>query len=50
LEGHGLVERDHLRLVYVDEVEAPQNMALNWLGKSVPLEATSAGEIEALLP
>jgi DNA-binding IclR family transcriptional regulator len=31
-------------LVYVDQVEAPQIMAVNWHGKSVPLHATSAGK------
>jgi DNA-binding IclR family transcriptional regulator len=31
-------------LVYVDQVEAPQIMAVNWHGRSVPLHATSAGK------
>jgi DNA-binding IclR family transcriptional regulator len=31
-------------LVYVDQVEAPQIMAANWHGRSVPLHATSAGK------
>jgi DNA-binding IclR family transcriptional regulator len=31
-------------LVYVDQVEPPQIMAVNWLGRSVPLHATSAGK------
>jgi DNA-binding IclR family transcriptional regulator len=33
-----------VELVYVDQVEAPQIMAVNWLGKPVPLHATSAGK------
>jgi DNA-binding IclR family transcriptional regulator len=33
-----------LELVYVDQVEAPQIMAVNWNGKPVPLHATSAGK------
>jgi DNA-binding IclR family transcriptional regulator len=32
-------------LVYVDQVDAPQIMAVNWHGKSVPLHATSAGKV-----
>jgi DNA-binding IclR family transcriptional regulator len=32
-------------LVYVDQVEAPQIMAVNWQGRSVPLHATSAGKV-----
>jgi DNA-binding IclR family transcriptional regulator len=32
-------------LVYVDQVEAPQIMAVNWQGKPVPLHATSAGKV-----
>jgi DNA-binding IclR family transcriptional regulator len=32
-------------LVYVDQVEAPQIMAVNWEGKAVPLHATSAGKV-----
>ena len=31
-------------LVYVDQVEAPQVMSPNWLGRSVPLHATSSGK------
>jgi DNA-binding IclR family transcriptional regulator len=47
-------------LVYVDQVEEPKIMAPNWLGKAVPLHATSTGkaflaflqdkERDALLP
>jgi DNA-binding IclR family transcriptional regulator len=32
-------------LVYVDQLEAPQIMAVNWQGKAVPLHATSAGKV-----
>jgi DNA-binding IclR family transcriptional regulator len=32
-------------LVYVDQVEATQVMAVNWRGKPVPLHATSAGKV-----
>jgi DNA-binding IclR family transcriptional regulator len=31
-------------LVYVDQVEAPQIMSANWLGRAVPLHATSSGK------
>jgi len=31
-------------LVYVDQVEAPQVMAPNWLGRPAPLHATSSGK------
>jgi len=31
-------------LVYVDQVDPPQIMAPNWLGRSVPLHATSSGK------
>ena len=47
-------------LVYVDEVSPPSVMAANWLGRSVPLHATSSGkawlawltphEVDDLLP
>jgi DNA-binding IclR family transcriptional regulator len=40
-ETVGLAVAKQLNLVYVDQVEAPQIMAVNWLGKSVPLHATS---------
>jgi DNA-binding IclR family transcriptional regulator len=43
-ETVGLAVAKRLHLVYVDQVEAPQIMAVNWLGKSVPLHATSAGK------
>jgi DNA-binding IclR family transcriptional regulator len=32
-------------LVYVDQVDAPQILAVNWHGRSVPLHATSAGKV-----
>jgi DNA-binding IclR family transcriptional regulator len=31
-------------LVYVDQVEAPQVMSPNWLGRAAPLHATSSGK------
>jgi DNA-binding IclR family transcriptional regulator len=31
-------------LVYIDQVEAPQVMSPNWLGRSAPLHATSTGK------
>jgi DNA-binding IclR family transcriptional regulator len=34
-----------LDLFYVDQVQAPQIMAVNWQGRSVPLHATSAGKV-----
>jgi DNA-binding IclR family transcriptional regulator len=43
-ETVGLAVAKRLHLVYVDQVEAPQIMAVNWLGKVVPLHATSAGK------
>lgn len=43
-ETVGLAVAKRLHLVYVDQFEAPQIMAVNWLGKSVPLHATSAGK------
>jgi DNA-binding IclR family transcriptional regulator len=33
-----------LQLVYVDQVQAPHVMAADWLGRSVPLHATSTGK------
>jgi DNA-binding IclR family transcriptional regulator len=32
-------------LLYVDQVQAPQIMAVNWQGRSVPLHATSSGKV-----
>jgi DNA-binding IclR family transcriptional regulator len=37
------VER-RFNLVYIDQVEPPQIMAPNWLGRPVPLHATSTGK------
>jgi DNA-binding IclR family transcriptional regulator len=34
----------HLQLVYVDQVQAPHVMAADWLGRAVPLHATSTGK------
>jgi DNA-binding IclR family transcriptional regulator len=34
----------HLRLVYVDQVQAPHVMAADWLGRATPLHATSTGK------
>ena len=31
-------------LVYIDQVEAPQVMSPNWLGRAAPLHATSTGK------
>jgi DNA-binding IclR family transcriptional regulator len=40
-----------LRLVYVDQVQASHVMAANWLGRAVPLHATSTGKaLLAFLP
>jgi DNA-binding IclR family transcriptional regulator len=40
-----------LRLVYVDQVQAPHVMAADWLGRAVPLHATSTGKaLLAFLP
>jgi DNA-binding IclR family transcriptional regulator len=33
-----------LNLIYVDQVDAPQVLAPNWLGRVVPLHATSSGK------
>jgi len=33
-----------LRLVYVDQVQAPHVMAADWLGRATPLHATSTGK------
>lgn len=43
-ETVGLAVARRFHLVYVDQMEGPQIMAVNWLGKSVPLHATSAGK------
>jgi DNA-binding IclR family transcriptional regulator len=43
-ETVGLAVAKRLHLVYVEQIEAPQIMAVNWLGKPVPLHATSAGK------
>jgi DNA-binding IclR family transcriptional regulator len=43
-ETVGLAVAKRLHLVYVEQIEAPQIMSVNWLGKSVPLHATSAGK------
>jgi DNA-binding IclR family transcriptional regulator len=40
-----------LQLVYVDQVQAPHVMAADWLGRAVPLHATSTGKaLLATLP
>jgi DNA-binding IclR family transcriptional regulator len=40
-----------LQLVYVDQVQAPYVMAADWLGRAVPLHATSTGKaLLATLP
>jgi DNA-binding IclR family transcriptional regulator len=40
-----------LRLIYVDQVQAPHVMAADWLGRAVPLHATSTGKaLLAFLP
>jgi DNA-binding IclR family transcriptional regulator len=40
-----------LQLVYVDQVQAPHVMAADWLGRPVPLHATSTGKaLLAFLP
>jgi DNA-binding IclR family transcriptional regulator len=40
-----------LQLVYVDQVQAPHVMAADWLGRAVPLHATSTGKaLLAFLP
>jgi DNA-binding IclR family transcriptional regulator len=40
-----------LQLVYVDQVQAPHVMAPDWLGKAVPVHATSTGKaLLAFLP
>jgi DNA-binding IclR family transcriptional regulator len=59
-ETANLAVAKRFNLVYVDQVEAPQVMSPNWLGRSVALHATSSGkaflawlppeEREALIP
>jgi DNA-binding IclR family transcriptional regulator len=59
-EATNLAVVKRFRLVYVDQVDPPQIMAPNWLGRTVPLHATSTGkaylaflpedEQEAVLP
>ena len=59
-ETASLAVAKRFELVYVDQVEAPNIMSPNWLGRSVPLHATSSGkaflawlppeEREALMP
>jgi DNA-binding IclR family transcriptional regulator len=59
-ETVNLAVAKRFNLVYVDQVEAPQVMSPNWLGRSVALHATSSGkaflawlppeEREALIP
>jgi DNA-binding IclR family transcriptional regulator len=40
-----------MQLVYVDQVQAPHVMAADWLGRAVPLHATSTGKaLLAFLP
>ena len=43
-ETVGLAVAKRLHLVYVDQIDSPQIMAVNWLGRPVPLHATSAGK------
>jgi DNA-binding IclR family transcriptional regulator len=43
-ETAGLAVAKRFHLIYVDQVESPRIMAVTWLGKSVPLHATSAGK------
>jgi DNA-binding IclR family transcriptional regulator len=43
-ETVNLAVAKRFRLVYVDQVPAPQIMAVNWHGRPVPLHATSAGK------
>jgi DNA-binding IclR family transcriptional regulator len=43
-ETVGLAVAKRLHLVYVEQIEGPQIMAVNWLGRPVPLHATSAGK------
>jgi DNA-binding IclR family transcriptional regulator len=43
-ETASLAVRRQLQLVYVDQVQAPHVMAADWLGRAVPLHATSTGK------
>ena len=43
-EAVNLAIPKRFHLVYVDQVDPPQIMAANWLGRSVPLHATSSGK------
>jgi DNA-binding IclR family transcriptional regulator len=43
-ETANLAVAKRFNLVYVDQVEAPNVMSPNWLGRSVPLHATSSGK------
>ena len=43
-EAVSLAIAKRLNLVYVDQVDPPQIMAPNWLGRTVPLHATSSGK------
>jgi DNA-binding IclR family transcriptional regulator len=43
-ETASLAVAKRFNLVYVDQVEAPNVMSPNWLGRSVPLHATSSGK------
>jgi DNA-binding IclR family transcriptional regulator len=43
-ETANLAVAKRFTLVYVDQVEAPNVMSPNWLGRAVPLHATSSGK------
>jgi DNA-binding IclR family transcriptional regulator len=43
-ETASLALAKRLNLVYVDQIDPPQIMAPNWLGRPVPLHATSSGK------
>jgi DNA-binding IclR family transcriptional regulator len=43
-ETANLAVAKRFNLVYVDQVEAPNVMSPNWLGRSVPLHASSSGK------
>ena len=43
-EAVNLAIAKRFNLVYVDQVDPPQIMAPNWLGRTVPLHATSSGK------
>jgi DNA-binding IclR family transcriptional regulator len=44
LETASLAVAHGMRLVYVDQVQAPHVMAADWLGRATPLHATSTGK------